>query len=86
MKKIRHEGTIVISELDAYEIAKSFYRREIDLDFFNEAVNGSFDEPWDVKMSSFTINELIDILEENNFQITKKRLNGFKFTLEAIRP
>lgn len=86
MKKIRHEGTIVISELDAYEIAKSFYRREIDLDFFNEAVHGSFDEPWDVKMSSFTINELIDILEENNFQITKKRLNGFKFTLEAIRP
>ena len=26
MKKIRHEGTIVVSEIDSYEVAKSFYK------------------------------------------------------------
>ena len=28
----------------------------------------------------------ISILQKDNFQITKKRLNGARFTVEAIRP
>ena len=86
MKKIRHEGTITVSEIDAYEIARSFYKNDVDIDFFNKAIHGNFEKPWDVKLSSFTIDELIDILREDNFQITKKRLNGARFTVEAIRP
>ena len=86
MKKIRHEGTIVVSEIDSYEVAKSFYKRDVDIDFFNKAIHGNFEKPWDVKLSSFTIDELISILQENNFQIAKKRLYGARFTVEAIRP
>ena len=86
MKKIRHEGTIVVSEIDSYEVAKSFYKRDVDIDFFNKAIHGNFEKPWDVKLSSFTIDELISILQENNFQIAKNRLYGARFTVEAIRP
>jgi|TARA_R100000008_G_scaffold45062_1_gene26421 predicted SAM-dependent methyltransferase len=86
MKKIRHNGTIIVSEIDSYEVARSFYRKEIDSDFFNKAVHGNFSHPWDVKMSSYTLEELADILASGGFKIIKKRLNGIRLTIEAQRP
>jgi len=86
IKKLRHGGKIIVTSIDAHEAARSFYRKEIDLDTFNKAVHGNFTQPWDVRLSQTTLEELSSFLESNGLQVTKKRVNGIKLIVEAQRP
>jgi predicted SAM-dependent methyltransferase len=86
IKKIRHGGKIIVTSVDAYEVAKSFYRKTFDIDIFNKAIHGSFSEPWDVRLSHTTMEELSDFFQSQGLIVTKKRINGIKLTVEAERP
>ena len=86
VKKIRHGGKIVVTSIDAYEVAKSFYRKNLDIDMFNKAIHGNFSAPWDVRLSHTTIEELSDFLQSQGLNVTKKRINGIKLIIEAERP
>tara|TARA_Y100000593_G_scaffold83590_1_gene157700 strand:- start:14031 stop:14495 length:465 start_codon:yes stop_codon:yes gene_type:complete len=85
-KKLRHGGKIIVTSIDAHEVARSFYRKEIDVQTFNKAIHGSFTQPWDVRLSQTTLEELSSFLESNGLQVTKKRINGIKLVVEAERP
>jgi len=86
VKKIRRGGKIVVTSIDAYEVAKSFYRKNLDIDMFNKAIHGNFSAPWDVRLSHTTIEELSDFLQSQGLNVTKKRINGIKLIIEAERP
>ena len=85
-KKIRHKGKIVITSVDTHQVCKSFLDKEIDIDQFNKIVHGTFQAPWDVRLSQTTLEELSSFLESNGLQVTKKRVNGIKLIVEAQRP
>ena len=85
VKKIRRGGKIIVTSVDAYQVAKSFYRKNIDIATFNTAIHGNFSAPWDVRLSHTTIEELSDLLKSQGLTITKKRINGIKLIVEAER-
>ena len=85
IKKIRHGGKIIVTSVDAYGAAKSFYRKEIDIATFNKIIHGNFLLPWDVRLSHTTIEELCELFESKGLKITKKRINGIKLIVEAER-
>ena len=86
VKKIRRGGKIIVTSIDAHEVARSFYRKEIDVQTFNKAIHGNFTQPWDVRLSQTTLEELSSFLESVGLQVTKKRINGIKLVVEAERP
>jgi len=86
IKKLRHGGKIIVTSVDAREVSRSFYRKEIDIEIFNKAVHGNFSEPWDVRLSHSTLEELSRFFESQNLKVTKKRINGIKLIVEAQRP
>jgi len=85
IKKIRRGGKIIVTSIDAYAVAKSFYRKEIDIATFNKIIHGSFSAPWDVRLSHTTIEELCDLFQSKGLKVTKKRINGIKLIVEAER-
>jgi len=85
IKKIRRGGKIIVTSVDAYEAAKSFYRKNIDISTFNTVIHGNFSQPWDVRLSHTTIEELSDHLKSHGLTVTKKRINGVKLIVEAER-
>lgn len=86
VKKLRHEGRIIVTSVDAREVSKSFYRNQIDIETFNQAIHGRFTETWDIRLSHTTLEELSRFLESQNLKVTKKRINGIKLIVEAQRP
>ena len=67
-------------------MSKSFYRKTIDIAVFNKAIHGNFLEPWDVRLSHTTIEELSEFFRSQGLNLTKKRTNGIKLIVEAERP
>ena len=86
IKKLRHGGKIIVTSVDAREVSRSFYRKEIDIEIFNKAMHGNFLEPWDVRLSHSTLEELSSFFESQDLKVTKKRINGIKLIVEAQRP
>jgi len=85
LSKLRHNGKIFISFYDIRQIAKAYYRGQINNDEFNQVVHGTFSEPWDVQLSHTTIEEVSAFFEARNLIVTKKTLDGLKATIGATR-
>ena len=58
----------------------------MDIKTFNRAIHGNFLQPWDVKMSHATLEELDHVFSSSGLVVTKKRTNGIKLIVEAERP
>ena len=86
VKKMRHGGKIVVTSIDALEVAKAFAKQKIDIDTFNKAIHGGFSQGWDIFLNHTTIEELSSVLEKLGLFVTKKRINGIKLIVEAQRP
>ena len=86
VKKIRHKGKIVVTSVDTHQVCKSFLDKEINIDQFNKILHGTFQAPWDVRLSHSTLEELAEFLTSLGLTITKKRISGIRTILEATRP
>ena len=81
VKKMRHGGKIVVTSIDALEVAKAFAKQKIDIDTFNKAIHGGFSQGWDIFLNHTTIEELSSVLEKLGLFVTKKRINGINFII-----
>ena len=86
MSKLRHQGTIVIGGTDAYEVCKMFSQNAIDLQELNNLFHGQQTQEWDVRLNQLTLQTVSEELEKRGLKTLKKRINGFKFSVEAERP
>ena len=86
IKKLRHGGKIIISGTDYYEVCKQAMQKTIDINQFNHLIHGGFVQPWDVKMSHMSINDLQNELNSHGIKILKRRVNGFSMVIEGERP
>ena len=85
-KKIRHKGEIVVTSVDAYQVCRSFLEKDIDIEQFNKIVHGTFQSPWDVRLSHTTLEELSEFFTSLGLIVTKKKISGIRIIIEATRP
>ena len=86
IKKLRHQGTLIIGGCDSYDAAKALVQYEIDLETFNMLIHGTQDAPHLFKKTCLTLPGLVDYLEQHGLKIIKKRRNGLNYVVEAQRP
>jgi len=86
VKKLRRGGKIIIGGIDAHQISKMFYYKEISIEKFNLLTHGQFSKSWDVLMSHTTIEDLQQKLKDCGIKILKKRIDGFNLVIEGERP
>ena len=86
ISKLRHGGKIIVGGTDIYEVCRLFYKQAIDLNTLNAIIHGDFSQPWDVKMSHSTMENLQEFLQSEGIKIIKKRIQGFKMIIEGERP
>ena len=86
IKKLRHNGKIVIGGVDAYEVSKLLYHGRISLEDFNYLIHGQFSAPWDVKMNHMTLEYVETLMKDSGLQVTKKRIKDYSFIVEGERP
>jgi hypothetical protein len=80
--RLGHGGSITISDLNAYEISRQFTLGKINLEEYNQQAFGGKYE----RKSWVGIPEVVGILAEMGLIIKLKRIDGFKFTVKAVRP
>ena len=85
VKKIRLGGKIVIGGIEIYEISKIFAQQGIGIEEFLIAAYGHQSNPWEFKASHMTLQDLESLLTQHGLKILKKRINGFKMSVEAQR-
>lgn len=87
VKKLRHKGTLVIGGVDLFEISKGVYQYELDIPTANKLLHGLQQEPHLFRRANFTIFGITDYLANTHgLVIMKKRITGYTYTVEAIRP
>ena len=86
VSKLRHQGTIVIGGTDVYEVCKMFAQEALSLEELNNLMHGEQSQGWDVRLNQLTLQQMCSELEGRGLKVLKKRINGFKFSVEAERP
>jgi len=86
IKKLRHNGKIVIGITDAYEVCKLFYQQRISLDDFNYLLHGALSDAWDIKLNHMTMEIIEELMKSNGLKITKRRLDDYTSIVEGVRP
>lgn len=86
VSKLRHQGTIVVGGTDAFEVCKMFSQNSINLVELNTLLHGEQSQGWDVRLNQLTLEAVCEELEKRGLRLLKKRINGFKFSVEAERP
>jgi hypothetical protein len=83
---LRHGGKLVIGGTDAMSVSRAYLSGDVNTKQYNELIHGAGYHPWAMKSGQVNMSELSEILERLGLQVIKKRFNGFKMTVEAVRP
>ena len=84
VKKLKPKGRLIIGGTELKELAKAVVLGD-DFESFNKIIFGSFESVWDIKSGATSVIEIVDILKQLGLTIVGKKLNGYKFIVEAIR-
>lgn len=86
LSKLAHGGTITIGVIDAKEVSRAFVAGMIELEEVNTLMHGEQEEKWQIRKSSFTLNQLSEVLSNRGYKILKKRIQNFRAYVTAQRP
>ena len=76
-----NEGT----STDIYSVAKAVFTGILNIKEANELLYGNQRHPWDFKYGTYTLSDVVELLESLGLQINKKRINDHKFVIEGTR-
>lgn len=82
VKKLAHGGTIALSGVDLLELSKAFALRQLTVDEANGWLHGEKGE----RRATYTLQDLVDVLEQRGLRIIKKRSQGRRYIVVAQRP
>ena len=77
-EKMRHEGIIALSSVDAIKLAAAFYRNEINIETFSSLVKQT--------TAQHTLIELQKLFQDNGYVIESAGINSLSFFLKVKRP
>lgn len=84
LRKLKHGGKIVIGAVDILELSRDFSSYFVDIDTINLFLYGEEGKP--LVKAGFTLLQVAEYLESKGLKITKKRIEDYRFVVEAIRP
>ena len=82
VSKLRHKGTLIITDFDIREVVKRYLAGSINLEQFNEIAFGR----GHTKKNGIDMNLITKILQHLNMQIVSKKIDYSRFTIVARRP
>lgn len=85
VSKLRRGGRVVLGGTDFFELAKQYTLGQVTLNDVNKLVHGELTMAWLQKRGCYEPNEVAVLLKQLGLRLLKKRVNGKKFVLEAIR-
>lgn len=86
LSKLAHGGKIILSGINARQVAKAILNKSIDIDAANILMYGEQNHPWQRKYGITDIQRLSDVLTGLGLKVISKQLDGFKMTVIAERP
>lgn len=87
VSKLKHGGRLIIQVVDLMLVAKGIIREHILPYDANLFLHGEQRNPSDFRLSNYTINQLVNILEKAfGLTIIRKRLENYRAIIEAERP
>jgi len=87
IRKLRHDGTIIVAGVDAYTVAKQFANYKLSIEEFNVLLHGLQQTDNDVKLATLTLHGMVNFLkEEFGLTIIRKNLEDYNYFIEAKRP
>jgi hypothetical protein len=86
LKKLKHGGTIIVTDIDALEVNRSLLNRRISMEDVNLLLYGHQQHPWQYRKCCLTITQICDALRNKGMKIVGKKVADYKFVVEARRP
>lgn len=85
--KLRHDGTLVITGVDAYTVAKDYVAYKLSIEDFNILLHGAQQDEHFIKTATLTLHGLVNFLQEEfGLEVVRKTLEDYTYVIEAKRP
>ena len=86
-KKLRHGGTLVITGVDAYTVAKDYVSYRLSIEAFNILLHGNQRDATNTKVATLTMHGMVNFLrEEFGLTVIRQHLEEYNYVIEAKRP
>ncbi len=83
IQKIRHGGTLIITGVDAFMVAKDYVSYKISIEDFNVLIHGISD----IKSATLNMHGMVNFLHnEFGLSIVRQNLEEYNYVIEAQRP
>ena len=87
IQKLRHGGTLVITGVDAYTVAKDYTSYRLSIENFNVLLHGNQRDAANIKCATLTLHGMVNFLrEEFGLTIMRQHLEDYNYVIEAKRP
>lgn len=85
--KLRHKGTLIITGVDAYTVAKDYVSYKLSIEEFNFLLHGNQCNERDVKMTTLTLHGMVSFLSKQcGLKIIGQQLEEYNYVIEVQRP
>lgn len=86
LSKLAHGGKLTFSVVDYKEVARGILANTLSADDVNELLHGTQDPAWKGHRSSFTLSDLVQVLQNRGFRVLSKRVQSYRAILTVQRP
>lgn len=86
VSRLAHGGTLTVSVVDLLEVSRAFVARSLDTHQANELLHGKQGQPWEVRMATYHVPVLVDVLARKGLKIMMKRISNYRAVVVAQRP
>jgi hypothetical protein len=85
LRKLAHGGTLTISTVDHSEVARAIGHGRLSLAETNELLHGKQERDWDTRKASYTLDDLVVVLNNKGYKILTKRVRSLRAYITAQR-
>lgn len=86
IRKLRHGGILTIGGVDLRDVCKAVVFQQLNLTEANLLLYGEQEAPWQYRKATLTLQHVINALEEQGMEITRKHSDRFRYCVTARRP
>jgi len=86
LRKLRKNGTIIITGIDAYSVCKDYVEYKLTLEDMNLFLHGEQQSDTDIKMTTLALHGLANHIEQEfGMKILRKTIEDYTYIIEAQR-
>ena len=87
IQKLRHGGSLVVTGIDAYTVAKDYTACRLSIEDFNILLHGNQGDAMNIKCATLTMHGMVNFMrDELGLTITRQHLEEYNYVIEATRP